>query len=248
MAFAATAATVAGGGIVAVPAGWNGTQGAITVASNVERIKRKNMLVVNGAGLPLLTETLACHWYQVAGAHAAVVPMNNALYDQCKEYVGSRIGINEVVGLAAIASVPVGLRNDHCINPAQYAAATNAGAHVAPLLQFAQAIVAQEVVDTEVAAEVAPHGKFCVLKIGFSAIHRAVLEVHNGYSDATQKKNTVSNKCAAVAGGEKEGFLDFIVKVDRTHDAAHESHDCCLDGRCHRRRTGDCTGGHYVSG
>lgn len=117
-----------------------------------------------------------------------------------REHFNSTIALFEVSSLAAAAGDPVTLRHDDTVNPVQFAAATGGGANIATIA------------DPLIAAEVLSSGKFAVLKIGFSALHRALLEGHSGFTAAAQKRGTVSYKCAAVAGQDKEAFLEFLDK------------------------------------
>ena len=80
-----------------VAAGWNGAAGHVSVASNVDHIKPKNRIAVDGAGVPLSVETLAWHTYCTAGAPASVVAMTQPLFDQVKEYCNSTIALFDIV-------------------------------------------------------------------------------------------------------------------------------------------------------
>ena len=104
------------------------------MASNVDHVKVKHKVVVDGAGVPLMAETLAWHTFCVGGAPNAVAPMTRALYDQCREYFNSTVALFEVSGLAGAAGVPITLRHDDTVNPVQYA--KNSFRHVSTWLIF----------------------------------------------------------------------------------------------------------------
>lgn len=160
------------------------------LALTVDHVKVKNKVVVD------MAETLAWHAFCVAGAPNVVGPMTLALVSTSTPPLPSSRSL--VLRQQLVTPSLCGMTT--LVNPMQFAAATGGGANIATIA------------DPLIAAEVVSSGKFAVLKIGFSALHRALLEGHSGFTAAAQKRGTVSYKCAAVAGQDKEAFLEFLDK------------------------------------
>lgn len=122
----------------------------------VDHVKVKNKVVVDGTSVPLMAETLAWHAFCVAGAPNVVGPMTLALVSTSTPPLPSSRSL--VLRQQLVTPSLCGMTT--LVNPMQFAAATGGGANIATIA------------DPLIAAEVVSSGKFAVLKIGFSALHR----------------------------------------------------------------------------